>query len=61
MDRFIFHGVDHDHNNISTYTKDRKKALKPLGPQILEATLPSLSSNTPSTGSEIPEGLIASY
>ena len=61
MGHFIFHGVDHEHGDIYTYANDRDKALKSLGLQILEAALPGLSSSTPSTGAEMPKGLLASY
>ena len=55
MDRFIFHWMDKDHDDIYTYAKDRDKALQSLGPWITDAALPGLS-NVPTTGAETPNG-----
>ena len=53
MDCFNFHGVDTDHNNLYTFTKDRDKALSSLGPRIADAVLPGLSNSVPTTGSDL--------
>ena len=51
MDHFIFHGVDQEHEDLYTFAKAKDQALKSLGPRILDAALPGLTSKTPSTGS----------
>ena len=61
MDCFIFHGVDHEHEDIYTFTKAKDQALKSGGPRILEATLPGLNSTTPSTGAAKPKGSLSGY
>ena len=40
MDRVNFLGVDLDHNNLYTYSKDQDKALLSFGPRIIDAVLP---------------------
>ena len=52
MNRFTFHGVDHERDLFYTYTRDRDKALSALGHRIYDSIVPGISSKIPATGLE---------
>ena len=59
MNRFNFHGVDLDHNDLYTYAKDQEKAQVFLGTRIVDAVLPGLSNSVPTTGSDMSKGSLS--
>ena len=59
MDRFNFHGVNKEQDDLYTYAKDRDKALSSLGPRLVDAVLPGLSNSVPTTGSDMSKGSFA--
>ena len=50
MNRFTFHSVDRDSDQLYNYARDRDKALSALGPCIFESVAPGLSCQVPAAG-----------
>ena len=50
MNRFTFHGVDQDKDQLYTYARDRDKALSALGHRIYNSIFPGLSRKGLATG-----------
>ena len=51
--------MDKDHGNIYKFAKERDKALANLGPKIVKAVLPGLTSSIHTTGSDPSEGSLS--
>ena len=47
MYQFTFHGIDGDRDQLYNYTRDRDKAIKALGPRVLDSVIPGLSQQIP--------------
>ena len=50
MNRFTFHGVDCNGDQLYNFARDRDKALTALGPRIFDSVVPGLSRKVPTTG-----------
>ena len=50
MNRFTFHSVDQDGDQLYSYARDRDKALTALGPRIFDSVAPGLNRQVPTTG-----------
>ena len=44
---FTFQGIDGDRDQLYNYTRDRDKAIKALGPRVLDSIVPGLSCQIP--------------
>ena len=51
MNRFTFHGVDKEKDQLYNYARDRDKAIAALGSCVLDSVVPSLCRQVPATGS----------
>ena len=51
--------MDKDHSTIFTFARDRYKTPATLGPKIVEAVLPGLSSSVHTTSSDPSEGSLS--
>ena len=49
MYRFTLHGIDGDRDQLYNYARDRDKAIKALGPRVLDSVVPGLSQQIPTT------------
>ena len=50
MNRYTFHRVDRDRDQLYNFARDRDKALTALGPRIFDSVVPGLSRKVPTTG-----------
>ena len=50
MNRFTFHGVDKEKDQLYNFARDRDKAMAALGPRVLDSVVPGLSRQVPATG-----------
>ena len=48
---FTLHGIDGDRDQLYHYTRDRDKAIKALGPRVLDSIVPGLSRQIPAADS----------
>ena len=46
---FNFHGIDSEADQHYRYARDRDKAIKALGPRVLDSVVPGLSQQIPTT------------
>ena len=48
---FTFHGINGDRDQLYHYARDQDKAIKALGPRILDSVIPGLSCQIPAADS----------
>ena len=49
MYRFSFHGIDSETDQLYKFARDRDRAIKALGPRVLDSVVPGLSQQIPAT------------